>query len=528
MFSGRSADDTVWTLVERRARLAGDAPLLTFVDSDRPDEVAGWAGVAGRAEGVAARLAGLGVGPGERVALFGLNSLDYVVALAGVARLGAVVVPLNALLTAPEIAWQLGDAGAVALIGEADAAARLDEAAGLARFSGPRLAFRGDVPGWPALEPDAAAVGTAAVLPAPPGPDDVFEILYTSGTTGHPKGVMLSHRSMAAEADNVASYWAARPDDVFLGVLPLFHVNAQLVTLLPALSTGARLVVTRTFSAGGWIDLVRRHGVTISSIVGTQVRMIMATPERPDDAATALRCVPYGLNVPPEMWAGFERRFGAPLCNIYGLTEAVAISTAAPIHGDRRIPSVGRPGRGRAVGIFDDDGKPLPPGAVGEIRIRGERGTSLMVGYHGRPEETAAVLVREVDGDWLRTGDLGRLDEDGYLYFVDRAKDMIKRSGENVSASEVERVLSECPGVGEAAVVGRPDPIRDEAVVAFVVPAAGAALDLAAVDAHCRERLARFKVPEEYVVVEALPKTSIGKVEKKSLRERLVADRTGG
>jgi len=554
MFQGRTADDTVWTLVERRARLSGDEPRLTFVpggtggvppttaagaakERDRPDEVTGWAAIAARAEAVAARLAGLGVRPGDRVGLFGLNSLDYIVALAGVARLGAVCVPLNALLTAPEIAWQLGDAGAVALIGEADAAGRLDEAAGPAGLTGPRLAFRGDAAGWLPLEA-AGAGGAPADLPPPPGPDDVFEILYTSGTTGHPKGVMLSHRSMASEADNVASYWAARPDDVFLAVLPLFHVNAQLVTLLPALDRGARLVVARSFSAGAWIDLVRRHGVTISSIVGTQVRMIMATPERPDDAGTALRCVPYGLNVPPEMWAGFERRFGAPLCNIYGLTEAVAIATAAPVHGDRRIPSVGRPGRGRAVGIFDEDGKELPAGSVGETRIRGERGVSLMVGYHGRPDETAAAFARGTGGDpptgaaaaangsdWLRTGDLGRLDEDGYLYFVDRAKDMIKRSGENVSASEVERVLSEFPGVAEAAVVGRPDPIRDEAVVAFVVPA-GAALDagsfdIGALDGHCRARLARFKVPEEYVVVDALPKTSIGKIEKKALRARL-------
>jgi crotonobetaine/carnitine-CoA ligase len=514
----------VWTLVERRARLSGDAPLLTFVDGGRPDEVTGWGAVANRAVALAAGLAGLGVKPGERVALFGLNSLDYVVALAGVARLGAVCVPLNALLTPPEIAWQLSDAGAVALLGEADAAARLDEAAGLAGFGGPRLALRGEAPGWPGLSPPFSPPdgGADSDLPPPPGPDDVFEILYTSGTTGHPKGVMLSHRSMAAEADSVASYWAARPDDVFLGVLPLFHVNAQLVTMLPALASGARLVLARSFSAGGWIDLVRRHGVTISSIVGTQVRMIMATPETPDDGETALRCVPYGLNVPPAMWAGFERRFGAPLCNIYGLTEAVAVATAAPVHGDRRIPSVGRPGRGRAVGIFDDDGKELPPGAEGEIRIRGERGVSLMVGYHGRPEETAAAI----DGDWLRTGDLGRLDEEGYLYFVDRAKDIIKRAGENVSASEVERVLSEFPGVAEAAVVGRPDPIRDEAVVAFVVPAAGGAvdtptLDVVALDAHCRAQLARFKVPEEYLVVEALPKTSIGKIEKKALRQRL-------
>jgi crotonobetaine/carnitine-CoA ligase len=522
VFEGRTANDTFWNLVERRARLAGDEPLVTFVEPGRPDETTSWAAVAARAERVAARLAGLGIEPGDRVALFGLNSVDYVVAMAGVARSGAICVPLNALLAPPEIAWQLTDAGAAALLGEADAAPRLDEAAAQAKFSGVRLAFRGTAPGWASLEPAGPSEDEEATgLVPPPGPDECFQILYTSGTTGHPKGVMLSHRSMASEADNVASYWAARPNDVFLGVLPLFHVNAQLVTMLPAVSVGARLVLARSFSAGGWIELVRRHGVTISSIVGTQVRMIMATAECPDDAATSLRCVPYGLNVPAAMWAAFERRFGAPLCNIYGLTEAVAIATAVPLHGDRRIPSVGRPGRGRTIGIFGEDGKELSPGAEGEIRIRGQRGLSLMMGYHGRPEETAAAFA---GSDWLCTGDLGRVDDDGYLYFVDRAKDVIKRAGENVSASEVERVLSEFPGVAEVAVVGRPDPLRDEAVVAFVVAGAGVSLDAEALESHCRAQLARFKVPEEFIAVDGLPKTSIGKVEKKRLRQRL----TGG
>ncbi|HEV7534403.1 MAG TPA: AMP-binding protein [Acidimicrobiia bacterium] len=516
MFSGRTADDTVWTLVERRARLAGEERLVTFVDGDGPDETTTWAAVAGRAVALAGRLAGLGVRPGERVALFGANSVDYVVALFGVARLGAVCVPLNALLTAPEIAWQLADAGAVALLGEAGAAARLDEAAARSGFSGPRVAFRGEAPGWLALD----GGGPPPDLPSPPGPDDLFEILYTSGTTGHPKGVMLSHRSMASEGDSVASYWAARPDDVFLGVLPLFHVNAQLVTMLPALVSGARLALARSFSAGGWIDLVRRHGVTISSIVGTQVRMIMATPERPDDADTALRVVPYGLNVPPAMWTAFERRFGAPLCNIYGLTEAVAVATCAPLHGDRRIPSVGRPGRGRAVGIFDDDGKEVPPGAEGEIRIRGERGVSLMVGYHGRPEETAAAF----SDAWLRTGDLGRVDEDGYLYFVDRAKDVIKRSGENVSASEVERVLSEFPGVAEAAVVGRPDDMTGEAVCAFVVlkqaRPSGAEGEKIAKELRdwVGKEIGPIAKPKDIRFGDNLPKTRSGKIMRRLLR----------
>ncbi|MGH9001830.1 MAG: class I adenylate-forming enzyme family protein, partial [Acidimicrobiia bacterium] len=385
---------------------------------------------------------------------------------------------------------------------------RVDEAAAATGFTGPRLSLRGEADGWEPLPV------TGSPASPPPGPGDVFEILYTSGTTGHPKGVMLAHRSLAVEADNVASYWAARPDDVFLAVLPLFHVNAQLVTLLPALATGARLVVARGFSARTWIDLVRAHGVTISSLVGTQVRMLMATPELETDCDNRLRCVPYGLNVPLEMWAAFEARFGAPLCNVYGLTEAVAIASAAPLYGDRRIPSVGRPARGKAIGIFADDGTPCPPGVEGEIRIHGVPGRSLMLGYHNRPEATAETLR---DG-WLHTGDIGRCDEDGYLTFVDRRKDVIKRGGENVSASEVELVLAGFPGVAEAAVVGRPDPVRDEAVVAFVVAGPGAEVDVAALDAHCRSALARFKVPEEYRVVEALPRTSIGKVEKKALR----------
>ncbi len=511
MHEGRAPTDTVWDLVARRARLSGDEPLVTFVEDGRPDDSYSWVEIAGQAQALAARLADLGVTPRRPVALFGLNSADYIVALAGLARLGAVAVPLNAMLIPREIAWQLADAGAVALVAEVEGTKRMDEAAAATGFTGPRLSLRGEADGWEPRPVKGTPDGP------PPEPADVFEILYTSGTTGHPKGVMLTHRSMAVEADNVASYWAARPDDVFLAVLPLFHVNAQLVTLLPALATGARLVVTRGFSARCWIDVVRAHGVTVSSLVGTQVRVLMATPERPTDADNRLRCIPYGLNVPLDMWAAFEQRFGAPLCNIYGLTEAVAIASAVPLYGDRRIPSVGRPGRGKAIGVFADDGTPCPPGVEGEIRVRGEPGVSLMLGYHNRPQETAEALR----GVWLHTGDIGRLDEDGYLTFVDRRKEVIKRSGENVSASEVEMVVGEFPGVAEAAVVGRPDPVRDEAVVAFVVPAPGAAVDVAALDAHCRAALARFKVPEEYRVMEALPRTSIGKVEKKTLRALL-------
>jgi crotonobetaine/carnitine-CoA ligase len=514
MYEGRAWGDTVWSLLERRSALDGDRPLITFLEEGRPDELSSWASIKTRAERLAGQLHGAGVQPDGKVALFGLNSLDYLVALFGVARLGATLVPLNAMLTPAEIAWQLKDSGAAALISEVEGVACMDQAADTYGWSGPRIVLRGTAAGW-----ETPGETHFANL-AKPTPDGVFEILYTSGTTARPKGVMLSHRSIAIDASDIAALWAARGDDAFLGVLPLFHVNAQMVTLFPALTVGARLVLCRAFSAGGWIDTVRRYGVTISSIVGTQVRMIMATPARPDDADTDLRCVPYGLNVPREMWDGFERRFGAPLVNIYGLTEAIAIASATPLAGDRRIPSVGRPARGKRIAILDSAGRDVPAGEPGEICVQAPVGVGLMVGYHGNPEATAQAIRDR----WLHTGDIGTMDEDGYLYFVDRAKDIIKRGGENVSAGEVERVLTEHPSVLEATVVGRPDPVRDEAVVAFVILKPGATADLDDLDAHCRANLARFKVPSEVRVVADLPRTSVGKVEKKTLRQILQSE----
>jgi crotonobetaine/carnitine-CoA ligase len=253
--------------------------------------------------------------------------------------------------------------------------------------------------------------------------------------------------------------------------------------------------------------------------VGTQLRMLLAQPPDPDDAHNALRCIPYGLNVPAEMWHRFEHRFGAPLINIYGMTEALGPAVTSPLFGDRRVPSIGRIGLDREVMIADPDGSPVPTGEIGEILIKGVPGRSLLVQYYGKPEVTAAALR---DG-WLHTGDMGRADADGYLYFVDRLKDMIKSSGENVSAAEVEAAISRLDGVRDVAVVGRPDPVRDEAVVAFVIADAGSVTP-DSVTAHCREHLARFKVPADVRLVDELPRTSIGKIEKRTLRALLERD----
>ena len=516
MTFGRGGADVVWTLLERRAELPERQPWLTVHAPEAPPLELSAGQVRGAALSVAQTLHRAGVGVGDRVAVLSRNSAEYVVALFGLARIGATFVPLNWLLTPPELAFQLNDAGAVALVTEPDGAARLDAAAEVAGWSGPRFSLGGATGVWSPLDNGDS---DAATLPPVPDPDGVFEILYTSGSTSHPKGVMLSQRSVVLTAHRMRAEWSLRPDDVFLTPLPLFHVNAQLMSLLPSLAAGARLILQRTFSASEWFGQVRSTRATVVPLIGTQVRMLMAQPESPDDAENDLRFMPYGLNVPMEMWTAFERRVGAPLINTYGLTEGVGAVTTSPLYEDRRAPSVGRVHLDRRIGVFDENDTPLV-GRPGEIRLQGVPGATLMVGYHNRPDLTAEALR---DG-WLHTGDVGVLDADGYLTYVDRAKDIIKRGGENVSTLEVENVLMAHPHIAEAAVLGRPDPIRDEEVVAFVVPVAGGAVDPDEVRAYCAERLARFKVPTELRVIGEMPRTTIGKLEKKALRALLVAE----
>lgn len=502
---------TVWELLERRD--AHD-PWLRFAPSAGPAVDLTVGEVRDHALAVARRLHADGVEPGQRVALLARNSAEYLFAMFGAARLGAVLVPLNWLLTPRELAYQVADAGAVAMIAEPEGIDRLAEAAAVGELSGLRYSLHGPREGWPSVHD-----GPPVDLPEPPGPDALFEILYTSGSTSAPKGVMLTNASVAGSAERMQAEWSLGPTDVFLTPLPLFHVNAQLMTTMPSLWSGARMVLQDAFSASGWIGQVRAAGATVVPLVGTQVRMIMATEPRPDDSENVLRFMPYGLNVPEDMWKAFEERFGAPLINTYGLSEGVGAVTFAPLEGDRRIPTVGTVRADLELGIFDESGARVVD-RLGEIRLRGIPGRTLMLGYHNRPELTAETLR---DG-WLHTGDVGIVDADGYLTFVDRLKDVIKRAGENVSAMEVEEVLCAHPAVAEAGVVGRPDPIRDEEVVAFVVAAPGAELEVAELRAHCAERLARFKVPTEYVVLDRLPRSTIGKLEKKTLRAMLVDD----
>jgi crotonobetaine/carnitine-CoA ligase len=285
--------------------------------------------------------------------------------------------------------------------------------------------------------------------------------------------------------------------------------------VLAALTVGGTCIILEEYRATRFWDQVRAHHATEVSLVAMQARTLLAQPPRETDSDHDIRRVFYALNISREERDRFEERFGVELVNGYGLSEAMTLVTLAPVFGPKRWPSIGLPLDDRLVRLVDADGHDVPHGEVGEIIVRGRRGRTVMLGYHDDPVATAETLR---DG-WLHTGDNAYADERGYLYFFDRAKDMIKRAGENVSSAEVEAALLEHPDIAEAAVVGVPDPVRDEAVKAFVVPAEGKTLTQDAVIAFCREHLASFKVPTILEFRTELPKTSVGKIEKKKLRD---------
>ncbi len=341
-----------------------------------------------------------------------------------------------------------------------------------------------------------------------------LEILFTSGTTSAPKGVVLTHANWLWSGERATHWLRIEPEDRLCSALPLFHVNAQTFTLMASLTVGATAIFLEQYSASRFTGQLRHHRATCVSLVAVVVRTLLAQPATAADRDHQLRRVNYAINVSTPEKEAFEQRFGVELLNGYGLSEAMTEVTVCPVFGPRRWPSIGQPAFGREVRLVDASGVEVPTGEVGEITVRGVPGRTIMQEYYKDPEATAQTIV---DG-WLHTGDNGYFDEAGYLYFFDRGKDVIKRAGENVSASEVELTLAAHPAVALAAVIGIPDAFRDEAVAAFIVTHAGTTLTEEQVVAHCAERLAPFKVPTVIEFRDELPLTSIGKVEKRQLR----------
>jgi long-chain acyl-CoA synthetase len=450
---------------------------------------------------VAVQLQALGVGPGSVVATMVPNRLELVLVLFAAWHLGAAVTPVNPALTNAEAGYQLEDAGAVTVLVDDASAVTLAGAAA-------KHLHVNDV-----MRPTSQPV---EVLPRRSLGDTAF-IIYTSGTTGRPKGVVLEHRHVAAMVGMLTRAWTITAADRALLFLPLFHVNALLASLLTPLAAGGSTVVLEGFDRKTFWNTVERHRPTYFSAVPTIYLLLLDQAEpRPPDASSLRFCVCGAAPMPPEAIGRFEARFGVTVVEGYGLSETTVACTLNPLDGPRKAGSVGPALDGLDVRIFGEGDVELSRGDVGEVVVRGP---TVMTGYLNRPEETAATLR----GDWLHTGDLGYLDPDGYLYLVDRKKDMIIRGGENIYPKEIENVLHRHPAVLEAAVVGRPDPLMGEEPVAFVTLHGDASATPNELIAHAAGHIAPFKVPRAVHILEALPRNSVGKVTKGELRTRLTA-----
>ncbi|SHK37868.1 long-chain acyl-CoA synthetase [Pseudonocardia thermophila] len=452
-----------------------------------------------RAARLAAQLRACGVEPGDRVGVLLPNVVEFAVAYYGVLRAGAVVVPMNPLLTAREVEYHLHDSGAAALV--------VLRAADSAAVDGARQAGVGAVV---ALADDALPVDGLDV--AQREPTDTAVILYTSGTTGRPKGAQLTHSNLMWNAQVAADLFALQRTDVLLGALPLFHAFGQTCALNAALRRGAAVALVPRFDAAEVLDLVQRESVTVFLGVPTMyVALLAAAQDRAEALATLRLCVSGGAALPVEVLRAFEEKFGARVLEGYGLSETSPVASFNHMDRPSQPGSIGTAVWGTEMRIADDAGRTLPVGEVGEILIRGHH---VMAGYWNRPDATAAAI--DPDG-WLRTGDLARMDEDGYFFIVDRKKDLIIRGGYNVYPREVEEVVYAHPDVLEAAVFGVPDERLGEEVAAAVVAKEGATIDLAELQAWIRERVAPYKYPRRLALLDALPKGPSGKILKREI-----------
>ncbi|MFF0736276.1 long-chain fatty acid--CoA ligase [Streptomyces chartreusis] len=465
---------------------------------------------------VAALLLEKGLRPGDRVALVMPNVTLFPAAYYGILRAGCVVVPMNPLLKTREVAHTLRDSGSRIVLTSPLFAAEATKAAA-------------DT-GVECLVTDAEfETLTRATEPltevAARADDDTAVILYTSGTTGTPKGAELTHRNLSTNAvTTVETLIRIGPDDVLFGGLPLFHAFGQTCALNAAVAAGATLTLLPRFEPAKALRILHRDRVTVFLGVPTMYTALLNAGVPEDHDLSRLRlAVSGGASLPVEVLHGFERDFGVPVLEGYGLSETSPVAVFNPPDRPRKAGSIGVPIRGVEARLVGGDGTAVAPGEVGEIAIRGE---NVMKGYRNRPEATAEAVR---DG-WFHTGDLARVDEDGYYFIVDRKKDLIIRGGYNVYPREIEEVLYEHPAVAEAAVVGVPHAVHGEEIAAVVALRDGAEATADEIRHFVRERVAAYKYPRIVTFTAALPKGATGKILKREIvvGERAVKGPNGG
>jgi acyl-CoA synthetase (AMP-forming)/AMP-acid ligase II len=495
-------------VLAHHAGLAPERPLCVFDES-----VTTYADMADRSASLAAGLRGRGVGPGDVVALLSYNCPEFLEVIFAANHLGGIAMPINWRLAAPEVRYILEHSEAKAFVCDPTLLDLADEATKGMEAGLIRAAISGQAPdGWTSLKGLRSAEATVGWTPA--DGDAVHRLMYTSGTTGRPKGVMLTHANLAWKNFAHIVEFGFTSADLGLACGPLYHVGALDLTATTLIAAGGTVIIHRAFDPAAVVEEIERSSITTVWLAPAMVNAIMALPGIEQRDLSSVRLViGGGEKMPVPLIERLQRTFpSAWFADAYGLTETVSGDTfldrASTI---TKLGSVGRACLFLEVDIWDPDGRPLPAGQRGEVVLRGPK---VFKGYWRDPEATAAAFA----GGWFHTGDIGVTDEDGYLYIVDRLKDMILSGGENIAGSEVERVLYEHEAVLEAAVIGRPDEKWGEVPVAFVVLRDGAPASADELMEHCRGQLARFKVPKEISFLAALPRNPSGKVLKRELR----------
>jgi long-chain acyl-CoA synthetase len=477
-----------------RAQRGPDLPALADQHIGRLSnaQVLAWVEV------TADRLSAAGVRAGDVVALMLPNRVEFVIALFAAWRLRGAVTPVNPTMTLGEVSHQLVDSGARVMVCEANAETTA---------SGPAVV---EIPLLP-----------REIRVRPAGHDysdeDLALVVYTSGSTGRPKGVELTHRNVMAVCTSMLSLMDEEPDMHSLLILPLFHVNGIVIGVLTPLLAEGQATLAGRFSPSTFFTILEQLRPTFFSAVPAIFAMLAELPPDVTPDTSSVRFAVCGAApMPPELLTRFENRYGITIVEGYGLSEATCVSTTNPLHGVRKPGSVGIALPDHEVATMNAAGELITDGSAGEVVVKGP---TVMRGYLNRPQDTAKAIV---DG-WLHTGDIGRIDSDGYLTLVDRVKDIIIRGGENIYPKEIESALYSYPDVAEAAVVGRSHPVYGEVPVAFVSLRTDSHRSVQPIQQHLQKRLARYKLPDEIIAVDAIPKNPVGKIDKPALRRRLAA-----
>ena len=480
-------------------------------------------------ERLAAGLLILGLKSGECISLLLPNCIPFVVSYFAAARIGVVVVPVNPLLKPAELEYIWRDSevsliiAAPALLPGAISALRnlpaIKHVVSLAHFNSDSPCATENF--TLSSLPDLLTLGGESLDTSPLTPaesfaseDDCAVIIYTSGTTGFPKGAMLSHKNLIRNVEQVTEALDFKPEDVFLTVLPLFHAFAATVCMNTCLFGGCASILMESFAPSKALEAIRKHKVTILPSVPAIFNAFLSTSATHETFTTVRMFVSGGAPLPVSTLLALEDRFKVPVLEGDGPTECSPVTSVNPMEGIRKAGSVGLPLPGVRIAIHDDNDNALPPDEIGEIVVRGD---NVMMGYLNQPEATLECMK----GGWYHTGDIGKMDSDGYVFILDRKKDMIITSGLNVYPREIEEVLFGHPAVADVAVIGLPDALRGEEVVAVIVLRPGSEISERELKAYCRERIATYKSPRKVIFRDFLPKGGTGKTVKRLLKKEL-------